>query len=692
MRRNEYPYITIFMYAAIIFIVFNHTVIKHSLDTTHFYLSTMITENSILTIFLMMVGFFYLPKYQKNHNQIGVLLKRTSIFYAFMMGLYFIFVLLVDGINTFHLFHFIISKDIQHLWILPAILIGFSIAYLCKIRYGFKRALYVLLVLYIVGTIGECYYFNYQANIEFHHSPHVFRSFQYLWNTMLLTPLLFGLGGFFNSRVKNTSFRLILLQFISLSIVTLILFYLLGQFQSSAWIWKTFLWVFIRITLLGANYCLFQLLLSKKGVANYRLFYLVITMYVMYPFWIHVIYNIKILSFQVWHIFVLTIILTYVGARIVLFIYAYTRKPIVSYNRVWRELDYHALKNNVDAIQSVIPVGCEIMAVVKANAYGHGLYQIATYLETINIHTFAVATIEEAIQLRKYGIESDILVLGNTEVNHAKWLHKYRIIQTLISEEYAIALNQQGYPIMAHLKINSGMNRLGVDCDYQSVIQLYQLKNIKLQGIFTHLCVSDSLDVDAVKFTEDQIHRFDALVKTLRDNHINVGKVHVQASYGVLNYPELKYDYVRMGIAMYGVLSSSNEKTKITLPLKPVLSLKAKITSIREVEANESVGYGRSFIAKQPCRIAMVAIGYADGLPRSLSNGELMVQVRGILTHNVGRICMDQMAIDVSNIENVQVNDIVIIFNHQLRVEEIAAKCNTISNEILSRLGSRIED
>ena len=273
-------------------------------------------------------------------------------------------------------------------------------------------------------------------------------------------------------------------------------------------------------------------------------------------------------------------------------------------------------------LKKAMPPKCQLMAVVKAEAYGHRAFEISTCLEKIGVKAFAVATIDEGIRLRKYGIRGEILILGYTAIWRAAELKKYDLIQTLISYDYAIALNKQGVSIKAHLKIDTGMHRLGISSDdLTDVEKVFSLKHITVCGIYTHLCCSDSLEANDVAFTCEQINRFYSLIDALRNRGIIVPKLHIQSSYGFFNYPQLQCDYVRTGVALYGVLSSPHDETVRKLDLRPVLSLKSEVILIRSVPKGDSVGYGRTFTAQKDSRIAIIPIGYADGIPRNLSCG-----------------------------------------------------------------------
>lgn len=364
-------------------------------------------------------------------------------------------------------------------------------------------------------------------------------------------------------------------------------------------------------------------------------------------------------------------------------------------DRAWIELNLKNLKHNVEQLCSAMPAGCQLMAVVKAEAYGHGAFQVASYLQRIGVTAFAAATIDEAIALRRCGINGEILILGYTSPSRAEDLQRYGLIQTLIGYEYAMALEQQGCAVKVHMKIDTGMHRLGYDAaDIGHIRDSFSLSHVQVCGMFTHLCVADSLAEEDVQFTRGQIDAFHDLLRALADMGIHPGKVHIQSSYGLLNYPELKCDYVRAGIALYGAYSSPGDKTRLKLDLRPVLSLRSRVVQIRSVRKGESVGYGRDFVAERDSTIAIIPIGYADGIPRSLSGGKGSVLINGHQALIVGRICMDQLAIDITDVPSVETGAVVTLIgadgDHEITASEVAGCAGSIANELFSRLGHRL--
>lgn len=363
-------------------------------------------------------------------------------------------------------------------------------------------------------------------------------------------------------------------------------------------------------------------------------------------------------------------------------------------DRAWIEVNLSNLEHNIKKIKRVIPSKTKIMAVVKANAYGHGIVEISRKLESIGITDFAVATLSEALLLRENKIKGNILILGYTGFDNLHYVLENDLIQTVVDENYALKLLELKFEkkIKVHIKVNTGMNRIGINYKNINIIKkLYFSNNVDVLGMFSHLCVSDSNNKDDVLFSESQIYKFKSLIDSLKNIGINNLKYHLQSSYGIINYKELEFDYVRPGIIMYGVDSSEDSYKKIKLDLKPVLSLKARVTSVKEIDKNDSVSYGRVYISSKKEKIATVSIGYADGYPRNLSNCGVCLLINGKYYEIIGRICMDQLIIKVND-DSVKEGDIVTLIGGQEKISatKISKYSNTISNELLCRLGTRL--
>lgn len=364
-------------------------------------------------------------------------------------------------------------------------------------------------------------------------------------------------------------------------------------------------------------------------------------------------------------------------------------------SRAWVEVNLDHLQNNVKAFQSVLPKECKIMAAVKANAYGHGAILVAKHLQECGVTHFCVASVQEGIDLRMSGIKGDILILSYTPKDYLDSLIEYDLIQTVVDMEYAYMLRDTQKQLRVHVGIDTGMHRLGERAErIEEIARIWDFKNLQVEGIFSHLCVADSLETDDVNYTKEQIKKFNQSINILNKRGNKCFSTHLQGSYGVLNYPECTYDYARLGISLYGALSSSKDQTKVNLDLKPVLTLKSRISCIKHLKVGEKVGYGLAFQAAQESDVAVVSIGYADGIPRNLSERGYVL-CHGKKAPIVGRICMDQLFIDVTKIPEAKTNDEVVMIGSQdkesITAEMVADCVGTISNEILSRLGNRLE-
>ena len=364
-------------------------------------------------------------------------------------------------------------------------------------------------------------------------------------------------------------------------------------------------------------------------------------------------------------------------------------------DRAWIELDFGCLKSNVEALTSLLPPHGRLMAIVKANAYGHGDILISRELNRLGIDSFAVAALSEGIHLRENGIKGEILVLGYTLPDECRLLTEYNLTQTVVDSSYARELNSYGLKVKTHVKIDTGMHRLGESYNHlEQLREIFRCNNLIISGTYTHLCAADSLLPEDTAFTKQQIAHFYGTIAKMKASGFWPGKIHIQSSYGLLNYPDLLCDYARPGIALYGNLSSPGDKTRAEIPLKPVLSLKARVAMVRDLEQGECVGYGRDFTADKPCRIAAVTIGYADGLPRNFSSEDSYVLIHGCKAPVIGRICMDQFMVNVSDIPSVHSGDVVTIIGRDgtlaITAEQISKTCGTITNELLSRMGERL--
>lgn len=364
--------------------------------------------------------------------------------------------------------------------------------------------------------------------------------------------------------------------------------------------------------------------------------------------------------------------------------------------RAWIELDLANLEHNVNYLKSLLPGDCKLMPAVKANAYGHGVVLIAKALQKMGISDYCVASVEEGIELRNTGIAGNILILGYTHPRQIEQLVEHDLTQTVVDRDYAKQLSDHGKTVQVHIGIDTGMHRLGIDWeDMESIQKIWEYQNLKVTGVFSHLCAADGITQKERDYTREQIQRFETVVNQLKQEGKTGFVTHLQGSYGILNYPECRFDYARPGIALYGIFSSFAEyKEQEKEKLSPVLSLKTRVESVRTLEEGESAGYGMAYTAVSRRKIAVLSIGYADGIPREIA-GKAYVLCRGKKAAVIGRICMDQMLVDVTDIPDIISGDEVVLIGRsekeQIPTEAYAEWTDSISNEVVSRLGLRLE-
>lgn len=365
--------------------------------------------------------------------------------------------------------------------------------------------------------------------------------------------------------------------------------------------------------------------------------------------------------------------------------------------RAWAEISLDNIAENFKIIKSKLNDSCLIMSVVKADAYGHGVEKIAPFFDKLGTDWFAVSNIEEAIQLRQLGIKKPVLILGYTPPECAAELHQYDISQALISSEYAYQLSKccvdANVSVKVHIKIDTGMSRVGfyyhntadgVDEIYSAAIQ----KGLVAEGIFTHFATSDYCNDEQSEHTDRQFELFCSAVEKLEASGLTLKIKHCANSAATLTRKNMQLSMVRPGIILYGLEPSEYFRDKYGL--KAAMTFKAAVSCVKEINAGDCVSYGRTFCAESVRRIATVSVGYADGYPRYLSNCGT-VTVKGKPAPVIGKVCMDQMMIDVTDIKDVKQGDEVILFGEGgITVEEYADKYNTINYEAVCSISSRV--
>ncbi len=367
------------------------------------------------------------------------------------------------------------------------------------------------------------------------------------------------------------------------------------------------------------------------------------------------------------------------------------------YNRVCAAIDLDAVRFNLEQMKQNIAKDTKVMAVIKTDGYGHGAVPIAHEIEAYEyVFGFAVATIEEAVILRKNHIKKPILILGYTfSDSYEEMIHR-EIRGTVFKYDMAKELSdravQLGKKAFVHIKVDTGMSRIGVNPNnegIQLVKKIAALPNIMVEGIFTHFAKADEKDKKA---TYEQIKKFRDFVDALRKENITIPVKHCSNSAGIVEVKEANMDVVRAGITLYG-LWPSNEVDKNKINLKPVLSLKSKIVYIKEIEEGSCVSYGGTFKAAKRMKIATIPVGYGDGYPRSLSN-KGFVLIDGKKAPIIGRVCMDQFMVDITHMEEVKELDEVVLVGKSkgavLTVEELGELSGRFNYEFVCDLGRRI--
>ncbi|MFB2918993.1 alanine racemase [Aerosakkonema funiforme] len=363
--------------------------------------------------------------------------------------------------------------------------------------------------------------------------------------------------------------------------------------------------------------------------------------------------------------------------------------------RAWVEIDLAALGHNVRQLKSILSPQTALMAVVKADAYGHGAVTVARTALQNGASWLGVATIPEGIELREAGIEAPILILGATHTpEQIRAIAYWRLQPTICTPQQALAfsetLTSSNLTLPVHIKLDTGMSRLGTS--WQQAAEFVQLvntlPNLQIASIYSHLATADSPDPTVMK---QQQQRYEDAIAHIKSLGLPSPQLHLANSAAILSSPTLHYDMVRAGLATYGLYPA--EHLQRVVELKPVMQVKARVTQVKTITAGTGVSYGYQFVADRDMRLAVVGIGYADGVPRNLSH-KMKVAIRGQLVRQVGAITMDQLMLDVSDLPDLQVGEVVTVLGKDGDIEILAdnwaATLGTISWEILCSFKHRL--
>ncbi len=362
---------------------------------------------------------------------------------------------------------------------------------------------------------------------------------------------------------------------------------------------------------------------------------------------------------------------------------------------VWAEINLDNLAHNMRETRRITNKNSKITAVIKADGYGHGAVAIGKTLLDNGADRFAVATLSEAIQLRVSFPNVEILVLGYTPEHLAKEIIENNIIQTIYTtkqaDEFSKIATSLNENMKIHIKLDTGMNRLGMSFSeetIESILNISKLNGLIIEGIFTHFAIADEIDK---QYTRQQVEKFTHIINNLETKGLHIPIKHVSNSAAIIDLPEFNFDMVRAGIMLYGLYPSKNVNHDI-VDLKEVMCLKAKISQVKDLEANCGVSYGLKYKSDKKSKIATLPIGYADGYTRMLS-GKAKVLVNKTKVPVIGTICMDQCIIDVTNLD-VNMGDEVILYggnmNDGVSIDEVANLLNTINYEIVCMVDKRV--
>ena len=364
--------------------------------------------------------------------------------------------------------------------------------------------------------------------------------------------------------------------------------------------------------------------------------------------------------------------------------------------RTWAEVNLDHLTHNFETIRKQVGQGAKLLGVVKAEAYGHGAVRVAKHLEKIGADYLAVSNIDECEELRVNGVTLPILMLGFTPADQVERILKNDMTQALpnlaIAEAYSAAAVRACKRMKVHIKLDTGMGRLGFQCDeahfdesLRDILQILALPGLDVEGVFTHFCVSDEAVEDCVVFTNIQHDRFLRMIDAVEtQGHFKFRLHHCCNAGGIASYPEWAWDMERCGINLYGTGDLAEKKG-----MKPVMTVKSSVSTIMDFDPDTSICYGRRFFTTRPSRIAVLPIGYADGLFRALS-GKLRVLTPYGEAQQVGRICLDMCMIDVTDLPQLKVGDEIEVFGEHELIETAAKQCGTISYELLCAVSKRV--
>ena len=668
------------------------------------FLLTRVLARLAVPFFLMATGqFALLPLLQPGGaRRLPRFLRKTGLLYGACILLYLplgIYGGQYAGLTPLSAVRLLLfDGTYYHLWYFPAALLGVCLALLLRRALGRAGALTAAALLYAAGLFGDSYY-GLAARLPALQAGYaaLFSLSSYTRNGVFLAPLFLLLGAELGGgtlavprRAAGAGLALSLLLFAGEALAL----------RALAWPRHDSMAVF----LVPAALFLYRLLLTCPCAERPALRTLSGLVYVLHPLCIVGVRGAAkvlratdlLIENNLAHflaVAALSFALSGALTLLLLRLRAHKKRPDPRRARAWVEVDGAALRENARALQSLLPPGCALLPALKADAYGHGAAFAVRELRRAGVQDFCVATPQEGAALRRAGARGEILVLGAVPEALLPLARRWRLSLAAADLDHARRLSAWGRPLRVHVAVDTGMHRLGAPAgDADALAEIFRLPNLRIRGVFTHLCAADGASARDRAYTQAQLRAFQGALEALAARGIALPKRHALASAGVLAQPECAGDWARVGLALYGVPPAFARAAGAGL--RPVLSLKARVALVRTLRAGECAGYGLAFSAARESRLAVLSIGYADGLPRALSCGVGCALVRGRRAPIAGRICMDQTLLDVTDIPGVAPGDEVVLLGEQagarLSAWDVAGAAGTIPNEILSRLGPRL--
>ncbi|WP_229106730.1 alanine racemase, partial [Paenibacillus sp. 1001270B_150601_E10] len=620
VKANSYGAVDSFKMIAAMMVIAIHTGPLASYNAYADFLLTGVLARLAVPIFLVAAGFFLFQKLTGEAQHDRSIIRQYTLR---ILKLYNIAIIIYLPVNLYtgyfstdfsavgFMLDLLVNGTLYHLWYFPALIVGVYMTYFLYRQMSFPYLFVVTGALYLIGLMGDSYYGLTEQHMSLHSMYHWwFQWFDYTRSGVFFAPLFLAIGAWAAAypkrfiSAKMAMFRLVLSLLLLITEGAVLKAQELPRHDS------------MYLFLVPAVYELFYLLISRNRNARPYLRKMSTWIYILHPLAIIIVRGLAkftgLSPFMVANSLIHFVLVTIVSIAAAAVVGQW--KPIKQPKRsgryrAWAEINLSHFKHNVNELKRRLPDDCRIMAVVKANAYGHGSVPVAKCLQSIGVNAYAVAEIGEGIALRKAGIRGEILILGYTSPWQFEDLSRYDLTQTVIHAEYALALNQYGKKMKVHVKIDTGMGRLGESADQvERILSMYRQPHLLVTGTYSHFSVPDSERIEDITFTEGQIRCFYHLVGVIKANGFDPGRLHLQSSYGILYYPQLNCDLARPGISLYGAIDIAKIKDESLAALLPVLSLKARVTMVKRVPAGTYIGYGRHFKTTQDSLIATVSI------------------------------------------------------------------------------------